>query len=233
MVRLLLKSGADVECKDNNHRTPWSANLQCKSPGILQILLDAGANPSTCGQQGVSELYTAAKDGNIELVKYILKSGTNPSIQTQYGWAPLHWAASYGHIDCVRLLLESGADPNSISDQRVTPLDLATQADQSKVLVLLHKVGARSYRDTEVTAEHNFNEAEKDAEWDSISSPDRDTTPVVSLEAEKPHLVYDKPLARTLSKSLLLGDLCFRVVPLAPQTISMKFLISSKLHPPQ
>ena len=82
MVKLLLKNWADVECKDDDHRTPWSANLRCKNPGVLQILLDAGANPSTCGQQGVSELYTAAKDGNIEIVKYMFKSGTNPSIQT-------------------------------------------------------------------------------------------------------------------------------------------------------
>ncbi|KAL9014774.1 MAG: hypothetical protein Q9180_008921, partial [Flavoplaca navasiana] len=139
MVRLLLENGADVDCKDDDHRTPWSANLRCKNLEILQILLDAGADPSTCGQQGVSELYTAAKDGNNELVNYMLKSGTNPSVQTQYGWAPLHWAAVYGHVDCVRSLLESGADPNCISDQRVTPFDLATQADQTNVLELLHK----------------------------------------------------------------------------------------------
>lgn len=205
MIRSLLKNGADVDCKDDDHRTPWSANLRCKNPGILQILLDAGANPSTCGQQGVSELYTAAKGGNTELVNYMLKSGTNPSIQTQYGWAPLHWAAAYGHVDCVRLLLESGADPNSISDQRVTPLDLASEADQSSVLELLHKVGARSYQDTEVAAEHKINEAEKDAEWESISHPDPDTTPVVSLDAKKLHLVYDKPLARTLTKPAAVG----------------------------
>lgn len=233
MVRLILKCGADVECKDDGHRTPWSANLRCKSTGILQILLDAGANPSTCGQQGVSELYTAAKDGNTELVNYMLKSGTNPSIQTQYGWAPLHWAASYGHVDCVRLLLESGADPNSISDQRVTPLDLATQADQSNVLELLHKVGARSYQDTEVATEHKFNEAEKDAEWESISPPDRDTTPVASLDANKLHLVYDKPLARTLSKSAAVGRFVYPGGTTGPANNIYEVPISSKLHPPQ
>ncbi|KAL8876945.1 MAG: hypothetical protein Q9198_004945 [Flavoplaca austrocitrina] len=205
MVKLLLENGADVDCKDDDHRTPWSANLRCKNLGILQILLDAGADPSTCGQQGVSELYTAAKDGNTELVNYMLKSGTNPSVQTQYGWAPLHWAAAYGHVDCVRSLLESGANPNCISDQRVTPFDLATQADQTNVLELLHKVGARSYQDTEVAVEHRSKEAEKDAEWESISHPDEDSTPVKSLEAKKLHLVYDKPLARTLTKSAAVG----------------------------
>ena len=114
----------------------------------------------------------------------MLKSGTNPSIQTQYGWAPLHWAASYGHIDCVKLLLEAGAEPNTVSDQRVTPLDLATQADQSIVIEVLHKVCAKLYQDTEAAAEHKVSELEKD-EWDSISPPGRDNTAVTSLDEGK------------------------------------------------
>ncbi|KAL8772224.1 MAG: hypothetical protein Q9194_004659 [Teloschistes cf. exilis] len=127
----------------------------------------------------------------------MLRSGTNPSIQTQYGWTPLHWAASYGHFDYVRLLLDSGADPDSVSDQRVTPLDLALQADQSKVLDLLRKAGARPYQDTEVAAEHRIQEAAKDAESESISPPDRDiSTPVVSSLAEKLHLVVRRSKTR-------------------------------------
>ncbi|KAL8636119.1 MAG: hypothetical protein Q9228_006451 [Teloschistes exilis] len=174
MVRLVLKSGADVECKDDDHRTPWSANLRCKNSAILQVLLDAGAHRITYGQQG-------RRTGNTELVKYMLRSGTNPSIQTQYGWTPLHWAASYGHFDYVRLLLDSGADPDSVSDQRVTPLDLALQADQN----------------TEVAAEHRIQEAAKDAESESISPPDRDiSTPVVSSLAEKLHLVVRRSKTR-------------------------------------
>ena len=212
MVRLLLENGADVECKDDDHRTPWSANLRCKNSGVLQILLDAGANPSTCGQQGVSELYTAAKDGDTDIVEYMLKSGTNPSIQTQYGWAPLHWAASYGHVHCVKLLLEAGAEPNTVSDQRVTPLDLATQADQSIVIEVLHQVSARLYQDTEAAAEHKANELEKERDWDLINPPDQDTTSVASLgegkldpDVEKLRLVYDKPLSRTLLKPAAVG----------------------------
>lgn len=212
MVRLLLKNGADVECKDDDHRTPWSANLRCKNPGMLQTLLDAGADPNTCGQQGVSELYTAAKNGDTEIVKYMLESGTNPSIQTQYGWAPLHWAASYGHVDSVRLLLEAGAEPNTVSDQRVTPLDLATQADQSIVMEVLHQVGAKLYQDIEAAAEHKANELEKDRECDSSNRPYQDNTVVASLDdsklgldVEKLRLCYDKPLARTLLKPAAVG----------------------------
>ena len=212
MLRTLLKSGADVESKDDDNRTPWSANLRCKNSDILQILLDAGANPSTCGQQGVSELYTAAKDGDTEIVKYMLRSGTNPSIQTQYGWAPLHWAASYGHIDCVKLLLEAGGDPDTVSDQRVTPLDLATQADQSIVVEILHKVGAKLYQDIQVTVEHKVEDLPKDEDWESISPPDRDTLCATSsdqgklgADAEKLRLCYDKPLARTLSQPAAVG----------------------------
>lgn len=212
MVILLLNNGADIQCKDDDNRTPWSANLRCNHPGVLQILLDAGADPSTCGQQGVSELYTAAKDGDTAIVKYMLKSGTDPSIQTQYGWAPLHWAASYGHVGCVKLLLEAGAEPDTVSDQRVTPLDLATQANQSIVIEILHRVGAKLYQDTEAAAEHKVNELAKDKERDSINPADQDNNTVSSLDkdklgpvVEKLRLCYDKPLARTLSNPAAVG----------------------------
>lgn len=211
-VILLLKNGADVEARTTIIVRHGVRICDANNPGILQILLDAGANPSTCGQQGVSELYTAAKDGDIEIVRYMLKSGTNPSIQTQYGWAPLHWAASYGHVDCVKLLLEAGAEPNAASDQRVTPLDLATQADQSIVIDVLHQVGANLYQDTEAAAEDKVNELEKDREWVSINPPDQNNIRVASLDegkldpdVEKLCLCYDKPLARTLLNPAAVG----------------------------
>lgn len=166
MVKSLLRSGADIECKDDDHRTPWSANLRCKT-ATLKILLDAGADPSTCGQQGVSELYTAAKDGDTELVKYMLESGTNPSIPTIYGWAPSHWAASYGDIDCVRLLLGAGAEPSPVSDQNVTPLDLATQADQSIVVELLLMADAKTYQEIEILSEQRSHDRAGTNECDS------------------------------------------------------------------
>ena len=44
---------------------------------VLKVLLDAVADPSTRGLQGVSELYTAAKDGETDCVKHMLECGTN------------------------------------------------------------------------------------------------------------------------------------------------------------
>lgn len=146
LVKLLLEKNALVDCKDDDGRTPWSANIRLKDPLILDILRHGGAAPSTKGMQGVSELYTAAKDGETDLVRFMLSSGTNPSVQTDYQWALLHWAASYGHTECVSLLIKAGANVSAISDQLVTPLDLAIQADQQAAIALLTSVGAKEYR---------------------------------------------------------------------------------------
>lgn len=94
----------------------------------------------------------------------------------------------------------------------MTPLDLATQADQSIVIEVLHQVGAKLYQDTVAAAEHKANELEKDREWNSSNPPYQDRTIAVSLDesklgpdVEKLRLCYDKPLARTLLKPAAVG----------------------------
>ncbi|KAL8952932.1 MAG: hypothetical protein Q9222_001191 [Ikaeria aurantiellina] len=200
VMKLLLRNGANVDRKDDDYHV-----------GILRILLDAGADPSTRGQQGVSELYTAAKDGDVEIVKYMLESGTDPSIQTMYGWAPLRWAASYGYIGCVRLLLEAGADPDVISDQDVTPLDLATRADQSIVIGLLRDAGAKLFEQTGTAARRTVDKAiDIDISSNTATTPNKSPAATLANQAsgfptEKIRLVYDKPLARTLFKASAVG----------------------------
>lgn len=218
VVKLLLANAAEVDCKDDDGRTPWSANVRSRDHRILDMLLQAGADPSTRGLQGVSELYTAAKDGETDLVEFMLKSGTDPSVQTNYQWAPLHWAASYGHTECVRLLVEAGADV--VSDQRITPLDLAVQAGQDAIAALLSNAGAKKYQDIPsvdpITALTQF---EDETEWIPVYKVDTLENENITSHAlpkvgripneEKLRLVYDKPLLRTLEYNMAVGQYVF------------------------
>ena len=122
----------------------------------------------------------------------------------------------------MKLLLESGADPNTVSDQKVTPLDLATQADQSIEIEALHKVGAKLYQDTEAFAEHRFNQAENNGERNSINPPDQNDISVVPLDRANSALTPKICAEYTISlwhvhyyNLLLLGDMCIRAAPLA------------------
>lgn len=231
MMKLLLQNGAEVDAKDDDERTAWSANVRTRNPRVLGILLEAGADPSTRGLQGVSELYTAAKEGDTELVRFMLESGTNPSIQTVYNWAPLHWAASYGHIDCVKYLIEADAELSAISDQNVTPLDLAIHNNQRVIIDLLQRAGAKKCCDV-----HNLESSmkrlevlERESDWVSIE-------PTVSRESEvmdgaKVFLVFDKPLSRTLVNSKMVGQFVYpRGSPVYPSTNKHIYQISHVLE---
>lgn len=209
MMKFLLQNGAEVDAKDDDERTAWSANVRMRNPHVLGILLQAGADPSTRGLQGVSELYTAAKEGETELVRFMLESGTNPSVQTVYQWAPLHWAASYGHIDCVKYLIEADANLSPISDQNVTPLDLATHNNQRVIMGLLQRAGAKKYSDL-----HNFESSmttpvdlERESDWVNIEPTTSEESEVIT--GAKVLLVFDKPLSRALIDSKMVGQFVY------------------------
>ncbi len=207
MIILLLENRAGIDCKDDDGRTPWSANLRSHNKRILSVLLEAGADPSTRGHQGVSELYTAGKNGETECVKFMLESGTDPSIKTNYDWTPLHWAASFGHIDCVRLLLDAGADVSALSDQNTTPLDLALQANQTTIVEMLKRLGAK--------------EGKEVGEWkggwvDVCRSLQQEETDTVIVD-KKVTLVFDKPLSRTLQHEMAVGQFIYPFNSKAPE----------------
>ena len=187
----------------------------------MDLLRKAGADPSTKGLQGVSELYTAAKVGETDIVKSMLESGTDRSVQTSYYWAPLHWAASFGHIECVRLLVVAGADVSVISDQRVTPINLAIQASQDAVAELLSTAGAKKYQDLRPAPFTDpLAQLEQEGEWVPVyitDTPEKGHTTVRALpetvgtasQQTKLRLVYDKPLIRTSKHSTAVGQFVF------------------------
>ena len=218
LIKLLLGNNALVDSKDDYGRTPWSANVYLQDNTVLDVLLHAGADPNTKGLQGVSELYTAAKDGETDLVRFMLNSGTSPSIQTDYQWAPLHWAARYGHKECVRILIEAGADVSVISDQGVTPLDLAIEGYQPDAIEILTCAGAKKCKENHVASyTKRLSQLNKDS--DAVTA--RTTEALEQAESEhavvqkkdsiarnitKLRLVYDKPLSRTLRDSFRVGQ---------------------------
>ncbi|CAN0517497.1 unnamed protein product, partial [Scytosiphon promiscuus] len=70
ILRLLLKKGrADPNVTDSEESTPLMR--ACENPnvdrGMVQLLLEAGADPALAQQDGVSPLHPAAIHGNVDL----------------------------------------------------------------------------------------------------------------------------------------------------------------------
>ena len=84
----------------------------------------------------VPNIFTAAAEGNLELIKELLQRGLcvnsrDKSRDSFYSFVPdktpLMYAAENGHIDCVNFLIEYGADVKLENDCRETALTYAVQ----------------------------------------------------------------------------------------------------------
>jgi ankyrin repeat protein len=82
--------------------------------GLVQELLDRGADPNLQDVCGQTALTMASRRGHIDIVRLLLLNhGADPNLQDKWGWTALIRAAYRGCTDIVRLLLlDRRADPN-------------------------------------------------------------------------------------------------------------------------
>ncbi|KAK4746227.1 hypothetical protein SAY87_012539 [Trapa incisa] len=95
---------------------------------LVQILLAAGADPTTEDSNGQTALHAAVLANDVELVKIILAAGVNVNICNVHKRIPLHVALLCGAKDCVDLLLSSGADCNLQDDEGDNAFHLAAES---------------------------------------------------------------------------------------------------------
>jgi ankyrin repeat protein len=78
--------------------------------GVVEYLLDCGADINERRGQGSTALHDAAKFGYVDVVQLLLKKGAFVNLQNNKGETALFLAVSEGHMDGVRWLLESVMD---------------------------------------------------------------------------------------------------------------------------
>jgi ankyrin repeat protein len=92
-IKELLDLGADANYDDHDGFPSIMAALSCK-PGygsagrsdineIVEMLLDAGADPNMRGINDYTPLHYCAAEGNTELVELLLSRGADPSLRTR------------------------------------------------------------------------------------------------------------------------------------------------------
>ena len=131
LVEYLIEKGADITRYANNEDGEGEPALYFAAHDgyvdIVKVLLDAGAEPDSCGDHGVTPLHTAAMQRHIEVVQLLLNRGADVNLASTNpgGFTPLHGAAIGGHKDIIKLLLKSGADHRMTTDSGHTPLMIA------------------------------------------------------------------------------------------------------------
>jgi hypothetical protein len=89
VVRYLLAHGADVNAHSKTKPIDRTALMAAASngghPEIVHLLIEQGANVNVRGELGWTALIWAAREGDIETVKYLLSQGADPNVKALDG----------------------------------------------------------------------------------------------------------------------------------------------------
>ncbi|XP_042883338.1 transient receptor potential channel pyrexia-like [Penaeus japonicus] len=126
-VKQLLDSGADVNLKDIQDRTPlfYAVNNNRGGSGkCIQLLLEKGSSVSEPCEGRITPLHVAAEVGNVTAAQLLLKVGAPHSARDKDGCTPLHLATTTGMVEA---LLAAGADVTVKDNAHQTPLERVIQ----------------------------------------------------------------------------------------------------------
>lgn len=108
------------------------ANSRVNLKEIVQILLEAGANPTLANDKGETPLMLNARD--LQVAESLVAHGAPVNAQAKDGFTPLLNAET---IELTRFLLEHGADPFAKDDNGETALDWARKMHRKDQAALL------------------------------------------------------------------------------------------------
>lgn len=110
-----------IDSLDVKAQTPLFTAVGGKHLDCVIALLKAGADPNGSQYNNCSPLLTAAREGDVDILRELLHFGAEVDVRPKVPeWAsnatacrgPLYISAVYGHLDCFKLLLLHGANPN-------------------------------------------------------------------------------------------------------------------------
>ena len=138
------------------------AALHADNPAIIQVLLQAGADPHRVDDEGRTSLHWGARNANPVVAAHLLAAGADPNALDNEGSTPLHYAAG-GLLEegatlrgVVARLLAAGADPRAESTDGRTPLHSAFRgdagADRDVISALIRGGGADNLMSLQLAA---------------------------------------------------------------------------------
>ncbi|KAK4994024.1 hypothetical protein LTR66_005868 [Elasticomyces elasticus] len=105
--------------------------------GVVQRLMERGADLEALSGSGQTVLHFAAEGGHIQVMEYLLGCEVAIDSEDFYGLTAVHKAASNGQAGIVQRLIERGANLESLCGNDWTALDFAAENGHLHVVQLL------------------------------------------------------------------------------------------------
>ncbi|KAK3728611.1 hypothetical protein QZH41_011694 [Actinostola sp. cb2023] len=113
-VRLLLKSGANIECKNNDDETPLHVMARRRRLGCVIALLSSGADVNPRSNNGSTPLHIAAQADDCDIVRALIVFGADVNVTNNNHHTSRHIATKDHHPrwkGVVEALCYVGASP--------------------------------------------------------------------------------------------------------------------------
>ena len=135
-VKSLLKKGVNPNIVDANGSPMLVLATREKSLKVIDVLLgDQNIDVDLSDKNGETPLMMASIDGNLPLVKTLVID--HKAQLDHIGWTPLHYACAKGQLEVAQFLITNGAIVDSMSLGNTTPLMMAVQSGNEKLIKLL------------------------------------------------------------------------------------------------
>ncbi|KAK9704482.1 Ankyrin repeats (3 copies) [Popillia japonica] len=95
-----------------------------------------------CSDETPRCLHSAARIGDINIIRHLVDTGLSINSQNMYGCTPLRIAARQGRVDVAKFLIEKGANVNTRDSFNISPLHSATWQENPMISELLLQNGA-------------------------------------------------------------------------------------------
>lgn len=126
MAAELVRAGADLNIVDSNKNSALHYASQFRQPRMVEVLLNAGANPNLPDRWMQTPLTMTACWNDWDIYSQLIAHQADIHLATPHGGTALHYAAGHGNLPVVKSLIAQGADVNStVKLSGRTPLSVA------------------------------------------------------------------------------------------------------------